>query len=202
MKTYKEIKEKFEMIAEASYGGEIPFIASYLQTPDAFDNYATLPPQLRRSIDRLKQQKSKDQSVVFSKDRGEAKLISKDELETHIKHGYEVIFEEMGTGAIANAAKTDAPYTNTDGKFDRVGGFNKVLMGNPRFNVPNRLFSQLKKKKKRKFGRFEEELPAEVKNYSLRNPIRPVVIQDEDSGELSLYRRRYNDQRLRHNRRN
>ena len=67
MKSYKEIKEKFEMIAEASYGGEIPFIASYLQTPDAFDNYATLPPQLRRSIDRLKQQKSKDQSVVFGK---------------------------------------------------------------------------------------------------------------------------------------
>lgn len=202
MKPYRNIKRNLQTIAEAVYGGAVPAIPSYIESPETLDNFATLPTELRRSVANLKRQKTKDQSIVFSKDRGEAKLISKSELDTHIKHGYVVLFEEMGTGTIANASKADAPYTNTSGSFDRVGGFNKVLMGNPRFRIPNKLYNRLRSKKKRKFGRFEEELPNTVRSYSLRNPNKPVVIQDEDSGELSLYRRRYNDQRLKHNRRN
>ena len=63
------------------------------------------------------------------------------------------------------------------------------------------LSTQLKKKGKRKFKRFEEEAPIELKKYSMRNPDKPVVIQDEETGEVAFYRRNYGDGRLIHNRR-
>ena len=39
-----------------------------------------------------------------------------------------------------------------------------------------------------------------IKNYSLRNSTSPVVVQDAETGERAILRRRYNDSRLKHNR--
>ena len=39
----------------------------------------------------------------------------------------------------------------------------------------------------------------EIKKYSLRNPSKPVVIRNEETGEVVFLRRRQNDGRLRHN---
>ena len=41
-----------------------------------------------------------------------------------------------------------------------------------------------------------------IKNYSLRNTTSPVVVQDAETGERAILRRRYNDSRLKHNRSN
>lgn len=60
--------------------------------------------------------------------------------------------------------------------------------------------------KKNKYSRwssfFEEDSESigAVKNYSLRNPNSHVILQNSDTGEMKLLRRRYNDMRLKHNR--
>ena len=40
-----------------------------------------------------------------------------------------------------------------------------------------------------------------IRAYSLRNPGKPVIVQNEETGEMKMLRRRLNDQRLKHNRR-
>ena len=39
-----------------------------------------------------------------------------------------------------------------------------------------------------------------IKNYSMRNPRSPVVIRNEEDGDMAIMRRRTNDARLKHNR--
>ena len=39
-----------------------------------------------------------------------------------------------------------------------------------------------------------------IKDYSMRNPRSPVVIRNEEDGDMAIMRRRTNDARLKHNR--
>tara|TARA_Y100000004_G_scaffold193983_2_gene257632 strand:- start:1254 stop:1982 length:729 start_codon:yes stop_codon:yes gene_type:complete len=52
-----------------------------------------------------------------------------------------------------------------------------------------------------KFFNKESEMGAKIKKYSLRNPNAPIIIKNEETGDMMYLRRRLNDQRLRHNRR-
>jgi hypothetical protein len=54
---------------------------------------------------------------------------------------------------------------------------------------------------RRKYQRWtESDSFVAIKRYSHKNPGKPVIIQNEDTGEMKLVRRRMNDGRLRHNR--
>lgn len=54
MKPYRNIKRNLQTIAEAVYGGAVPAIPSYIESPETLDNFATLPTELRRSVANLK----------------------------------------------------------------------------------------------------------------------------------------------------
>ncbi len=54
---------------------------------------------------------------------------------------------------------------------------------------------------RRKYQRWtESDAFVAIKRYSHKNPGKPVIVQNEDTGEMKLVRRRMNDGRLRHNR--
>lgn len=72
------------------------------------------------------------------------------------------------------------------------------------FFVSPELFEKLKSGKVRgdrwsKYIDEDSELGLNIKKYSLRNPSKPVVIQNEESGEIVFLRRKQTDGRLRHN---
>lgn len=46
----------------------------------------------------------------------------------------------------------------------------------------------------------DSDLAREIKGYSIRNPTKPVVIKNGETGETMFVRRRWSDNRLRHNR--
>ncbi len=104
---------------------------------------------------------------------------------------------------------------NTDGSFDKVAGLDKPLLKKKRkkelesyngrtFSVSAEEFETLKAGKIRgaRWNNYideNSELGMEIKKYSLRNPSKPVVIKNEETGEVVFLRRRQNDGRLRHN---
>jgi len=75
------------------------------------------------------------------------------------------------------------------------------------FEIPPALFDRMKKGR-RKFeswgGYIEEEgdetFVSDIKLYSLRNNGRPVIIQNSDTGERAMLRRKQGDNRLKYNR--
>ena len=72
------------------------------------------------------------------------------------------------------------------------------------FSVSAKQFENLKAGKIRgarwnKYIDENSELGTEIKKFSLRNPSKPVVIRNEETGEVVFLRRRQNDGRLRHN---
>ena len=104
---------------------------------------------------------------------------------------------------------------NTNGSFNKIAGFDKPLPKKKRkkelesyngktFSVSAEEFETLKAGKIRgarwnKYIDEDSELGMEIKKYSLRNPSKPVVIRNEETGEVVFLRRRQNDGRLRHN---
>jgi hypothetical protein len=104
---------------------------------------------------------------------------------------------------------------DTNGSFDKVAGQDKPLPKKKRkkeleeyqgraFSVSAEEFETLKAGKIRgarwnKYIDEDSELGLQIKKYSLRNPSKPVVIRNEETGEVVFLRRRQNDGRLRHN---
>ena len=159
----------------------------------------------------LKKQKSDDESVVYSFDKKEALIIKTDELGAYIKRGYTVIYEE------ANATFGGSTSSDTSGSFDKVAGYDLPLFKKNKkelkkykgkvFEVPSHIFRRLKEGHPR-YSRWADYIHEEddanfidtIKNYSMRNPRSPVVIRNEENGEMAIMRRRTNDARLKHNR--
>jgi len=89
---------------------------------------------------------------------------------------------------------------------DETPRFRNEYCGHPVFKVSEGEFGKCKTRRAKgerwnKF--FEDDSPnyGVIRKYSRRNPNKPIVIQNELNGEMSIYRRRMNDQRLKHNRR-
>jgi hypothetical protein len=115
----------------------------------------------------------------------------------------------------AGGASISQGGVNTNGSFDKVAGVDKPLPKRKKkkelesyqgktFSVSAEEFETLKAGKIRgarwnKYIDENSELGMEIKKYSLRNPSKPVVIRNEETGEVVFLRRRQNDGRLRHN---
>jgi hypothetical protein len=72
------------------------------------------------------------------------------------------------------------------------------------FTVDTDTFSKCvgKKPKNKRWGKFvntESDIGKKIRKYSLRNPNRGIIIQDETTGKQVYVRRRWNDNRLQHN---
>lgn len=113
------------------------------------------------------------------------------------------------TGDLSKATKTSSP-----GSYDTVSGPDggkkkkrrELELYNGRvFTVSKEQFEKMREGKVRglRWSRYIDEdngVGAEIKQYSLRNPSKPVVIKNGQTGETIFLRRRWTDQRLRHNR--
>jgi hypothetical protein len=92
----------------------------------------------------------------------------------------------------------------TEERFPRHAGLVKEFKGVRVFQLPPNVFKEVTKRSKG--DRWKKTLPEDldslnsIRQYSQRNPNKPVIVQCSESGEMKYLRRRLNDQRLRHNR--
>lgn len=113
------------------------------------------------------------------------------------------------TGDLAKSTKSSGP-----GSFDTVSGPDGEkrkkrreldLYNGKVFTVSKEQFEKMRTGKVRglRWNRYIDEdsgIGLEIKQYSLRNPSKPVVIKNGQTGETIFLRRKWTDQRLRHNR--
>ncbi len=187
----------------------------YVQSPETMDLIRSLPYQIRQSLSSLRKQKKPDEIIVYSKDKGELIIVKKDEMSDYIAGGYNLIYEE--DSGIANVSGVDEPYGDTSGAFDRVSGKNTPLFKKNRkelkkfkgkiFDVSPAMFERMNKGRTRyeSWSSYiqeegDEAVVNDIRRYSLRNSKSPVVIQNTETGERAMLRRRHSDNRLRHNR--
>ena len=83
--------------------------------------------------------------------------------------------------------------------------FTKEYCGHPVFKVSEAEFNKCKNRRRKnerwsKFFESDSQNVSAIKKYAHRNPRKPVVIQNELTGEIAMLRRRMNDGRLKHNR--
>ena len=173
-----------------------------------------IEPAIRQQVLSLKKEKRPDQSVVYSNDEKKAIIISKTELPEYTKTGWIVVYEEANVAPVP----TDGQFSNTNGAFNTVAAKDSLLFKKNKkelkkykgkiFDVPPEIFKRMQEGKARysqwsQFIEEEDDSPVvdAIKSYSLRNPTSPVVIQNSDTGERAILRRRTNDSRLKHNRR-
>jgi hypothetical protein len=76
--------------------------------------------------------------------------------------------------------------------------------GHPVFQVTEDEFNKCKSrraKNERWSNYFDEDSSSglKIKSYSHKNPSKPIIVQNERTGEMVFYRRRLNDNRLKHN---
>jgi hypothetical protein len=127
------------------------------------------------------------------------------------------LFEEIAnvSGDLAKSSKTAGP-----GTFKTVSGPDGPTLQRKRrkelqlyagkvFTVSEAEFNRLKstgaKARGARWSSYvdeESEIGREIKSYSMRNPSKPVVIKNGVTGETMFVRRRWNDNRLRHNKKN
>ena len=219
----KSAEEAYEKYTQSSVFEEFSYDTNYPELypiPRTYANHSgegprgfedKIAPAIRKAVLSLKKQKRSDQSVVYSMDKKEALLISRDELDAYVKRGYSVVYEE------ANVTFGNAPAADTDGSFDKVAGYDLPLFKKNKkelkkykgkvFEVPSHIFRRLKEGHPR-YNRWADYIHEEddanfinlIKDYSMRNPRSPVVIRNEEDGDMAIMRRRTNDARLKHNR--
>lgn len=185
----------------------------FVQSPETMDLIRSLPAELRQTLSSLRTQKKSNQIIVYSKPRGLLLIVNKDQMDEYINAGYKLIYEE----AIANSSAVDSVYTDTSGSFDRVAGKNTPLFKKNKkelkkfkgriFDVSPAMFERMSKgrTKYESWGSYiqeegDEEIVNSIRKYSLRNSRSPVVIQNAETGERAMLRRRHSDNRLRYNR--
>ena len=174
----------------------------------------SLPIELRQSLSTLRQKKKPNEIVVYSKDKGEVIIVSKDDMEEYLASGYNLIYEDT---AIANMSGVDEPYADTSGAFNKVSGKNTPLFKKNKkelkrfkgriFDVSPAMFERMSKgrAKYESWNSYiqeegDESVVNDIRRFSLRNSRSPVVIQNTETGERAILRRRHSDNRLRYNR--
>tara|TARA_R100000426_G_C4816798_1_gene108774 strand:- start:138 stop:923 length:786 start_codon:yes stop_codon:yes gene_type:complete len=174
-----------------------------------------IDPAIRQQALRLGKIKKPSQSVVYLDMKKEVVIIDKSELEDYVKRGYKIIYEEANVSPVGGRGATG--FADTKGSFDKIASSDTMLFGKNKkelkkfkgkvFELPNDIFKRLKEGHPR-FSRWSDYIQEDgdanhidsIKNYSLRNPRSPVVIRNEETGEMAIMRRRTNDHRLKHNR--
>tara|TARA_R100001126_G_scaffold86160_1_gene54711 strand:+ start:541 stop:1392 length:852 start_codon:yes stop_codon:yes gene_type:complete len=185
-----------------------------VQSPETIDLIRSLPIELRQSLSTLRQKKKPNEIVVYSKDKGEVIIVSKDDMEEYLASGYNLIYEDT---AIANMSGVDEPYADTSGAFNKVSGKNTPLFKKNKkelkrfkgriFDVSPAMFERMSKgrAKYESWNSYiqeegDESVVNDIRRFSLRNSRSPVVIQNTETGERAILRRRHSDNRLRYNR--
>ena len=185
-----------------------------VQSPETIDLLRSLPIELRQSLSTLRQKKKPNEIVVYSKDKGEVIIVSKDDMEEYLASGYNLIYEDT---AIANMSGVDEPYADTSGAFNKVSGKNTPLFKKNKkelkrfkgriFDVSPAMFERMSKgrAKYESWNSYiqeegDESVVNDIRRFSLRNSRSPVVIQNTETGERAILRRRHSDNRLRYNR--
>ena len=175
-----------------------------------------IAPAIRQQVLDLKNVKRPDQSVVYSNDQKKAVLISKTELPEYTKTGWIVVYEEANLSPVGGRGSSG--FADTNGSFNKIAATDSLLFKKNKkelkkykgkvFEVSPEIFKRMEEGKARysqwsQFIEEEDDSPVvdAIKSYSLRNPTSPVVIQNTDTGERAILRRRTNDSRLKHNRR-
>ena len=186
----------------------------YVQSPETMDLIRSLPAELRQTLSTLQTQKKSNQIIVYSKPRGMLLIVNKDEMDDYIKAGYKLIYEDT---AIANMSGVDEPYADTSGAFNKVSGKNTPLFKKNKkelkrfkgriFDVSPAMFERMSKgrTKYESWNSYiqeegDESVVNDIRRFSLRNSRSPVVIQNTETGERAILRRRHSDNRLRYNR--
>ena len=185
-----------------------------VQSPETIDLIRSLPIELRQSLSTLRQKKKPNEIVVYSKDKGEVIIVSKDDMEEYLASGFNLIYEDT---AIANMSGVDEPYADTSGAFNKVSGKNTPLFKKNKkelkrfkgriFDVSPAMFERMSKgrAKYESWNSYiqeegDESVVNDIRRFSLRNSRSPVVIQNTETGERAILRRRHSDNRLRYNR--
>jgi len=89
-------------------------------------------------------------------------------------------------------------------KLPSKGEITSEYKGLPVFQVSDEEYKSLSRKKN-KYERwstlFDEgsESGDKIKRYSLKHPNSHIILQNSETGDMKLLRRRYDDKRLRHN---
>ena len=211
------------LFEEFSYASNYPTL---YPIPQSYDNSSIdteqigfegdIAPAIRQQVLDLKNVKRPDQSVVYSNDQKKAVLISKTELPEYTKTGWIVVYEEANLSPVGGRGSSG--FADTNGSFNKIAATDSLLFKKNKkelkkykgkvFEVSPEIFKRMEEGKARysKWSQFIEEedyspVVDAIKSYSLRNPTSPVVIQNTDTGERAILRRRTNDSRLKHNRR-
>ena len=211
------------LFEEFSYASNYPTL---YPIPISYDNSSIdaeqvgfegdIDPAIRQQVLNLKDVKRPDQSVVYNNDQKKAIIILKTELPEYTKTGWIVVYEEANVSPVGDRGSSG--FADTDGTFDKIAAQDSLLFKKNKkelkkykgkiFDVPSEIFKRMQEGKARysqwsKFIEEEDDSPVvdAIKSYSLRNPTSPVVIQNSDTGERAILRRRTNDSRLKHNRR-
>lgn len=133
------------------------------------------------------------------------------------RNAFELFFVEeianvSGDLAVANKTTPSGSFSTISGPDKKLS--KKILRRGVRelkkyegkvFMVSAEEFEKLKDGKIRgerwnKYIDEDSDLGNEIKSYSLRNPTKPVVVKNEETGEMVFLRRKQTDGRLRHNR--
>ena len=97
------VDEIFDKYTQSSVFEEFSYDSNYPElypVPRSYANFASegprgfedaIEPPLRAAVLSLKDKKRPDQSIVYSVDKKEALIISKDELDGYVKRGFSVI---------------------------------------------------------------------------------------------------------------
>ena len=169
-------------------------------------------PKIRGAVFNLIKGLKDDESVVYSDDRKKAEIVKTREVPDYISRGYIVIHEEANVAPVP----TNGQFSNSTAS-DKVSSRDTLLFGKNRkelknykgkkFKVSPHIFRRFEEGHAR-YSRWDSYIEEEddspiidsIKKYSLRNPTKPVVIENCESGEVVILRRRTNDSRLKHNR--
>jgi hypothetical protein len=219
MKNFDSCKKTIDNVVEAKKVFEEVYYNTAIPQPNLGSEIGVrgfvdmIEPRMRAAALNLLKNLKDDESVVYSTDRKSAEVIKSVEVPDYVQRGYIIIYEEANVAP----APSGNQFKNTDGSFDKVSARDMMLFGKnkkelknykgKKFKVSPDIFRRFEEGYARynrwdKFIEEEDDSPIvdAIKKYSLQNPKKPVVIENNDDGEVIILRRRTNDARLKHNR--
>ena len=171
-----------------------------------------IEPFIRKATLNLSKGMDDDESVVYNNDKKEALIVKKKDVSKYVDRGYVIIHEEANVapvpvnGQFSNSTASDRVTARDTLLFSKNKRELKNYKGK-KFKVSPHIFRRFEEGHAR-YNRWDSYIEEEddspiidsIKKYSLRNPTKPVVIENCESGEVVILRRRTNDARLKHNR--
>jgi hypothetical protein len=138
----------------------------------------------------------------FVRENGKVVVFSKSDIEESTAPT-----NNIGGGMIKGASPGEEPPIRVKKKKREYDENSKEFLAKYRiFEVSPDEFSKCKgvKRKFEKWNKYlnlEDEKSCEIRNFSIRNPHKGIILRNSETGETMIFRRKWEDQRLFHNRR-